>query len=153
MAELTRWTPRELMSPFSEIEAEMNRVFSNFLNPNFMRLGAVEACNWYPAVDIEDEADKYVLMAELPGMRQEDIKITLHNGTLTLSGERRVDHEEKTTCTHCYERCYGKFERSFNLPSKVKSEDIKANYRDGILEIDIPKSEEVKPREVEIKVG
>jgi len=151
MAELTKWTPRELFSPFEDIQDEMSRMFSNFLGRMPMET-LEEGCAWYPAVDVEDEADHYALIAELPGLKQEDIKISVSNGTLFLKGERKLSHEEREGKAFLHhERCYGRFQRTFTLPARVDSSRIKANYKDGILEVDIPKSEEAKPKEIEIK--
>jgi HSP20 family protein len=151
MAELTRWSPRELLSPFEDIREEMDRMFRGFFAPR--RLEAEEGRLWYPAVDLEEETDHYALIAELPGIKKDDIKVSLSDGILTLSGERKSPHEEERTGFHRHERCYGKFQRAFNLPSQVDANKIKAMYRDGVLEVDIPKSEEAKLKAVEVKIG
>jgi HSP20 family protein len=134
------------------MQDEMNRMLRGFLGRTPVRT-MEEGGVWYPAVDIEDETDKYVIKAELPGLKQEDIKITLNDGTLTFSGEKKAEHKEKHEGYHCYERYSGKFQRSFTLPTQIKGDKIKANFKNGILEIDVPKSEEVKPKEIEIKAG
>jgi HSP20 family protein len=141
------------MNPFEEIREEMNRLFGGFLGRAPMRTTAEEGCILYPAVDVEDEADKYVLKAELPGLKKDDLKVTVSDGSIVLSGEKKAEHEEKHTGFHRYERCYGKFQRAFMLPTQVDANKIKANFKDGILEIDIPKSAEAKPKEIEIKAS
>ena len=157
MAELIRWSPRELFRPFEDIgdlREEMNRMLGTFFGrtPWGVTGTLEEGVGWYPAVDFEELDDKYLVKAELPGMKQSDIKVTLANGILTLSGERKAEHKAKKDDYYRYESCHGKFQRSFTLPTEVKEDKIKAEYKDGILEIEIPKSEEVKPKEIEIQV-
>ncbi len=158
MADLIRWTPGEFFSPIlgdvSDAEREMNRMLRRAFGRKALRDRVLEeGAAWYPAVDVEEEPDKYLVKAELPGMKQEDIKVSVRDGTLILTGEKKTEHEEKHEGYHRYERSYGKFQRAFTLPTQVKSEKIKATYKNGILEIDIPKSEEAKPKEIEVKVS
>jgi len=154
MANLVKWTPRELFAPFEDVDNlrdEMNRVLGSFFGRNRME-PIEEGIAWYPPVDLEDFDDKYLVKAELPGMKQSDIKVTINDNTLFLSGEKKTEHKEKNADYYRYERCSGKFQRVFNLPSQVKADKIKAQYKDGVLEIEIPKAEESKPKEIEIKV-
>jgi len=165
MADLVRWTPGGLINPevfgrfedvgdfrreINRMNRNMNRMFRRFLrrtpSPAFME-GA-----WSPAIDLEEDADKYIVKAELPGINKEDIKVSVTDNTLTLSGERRFEREGREKAYRHYERAYGKFQRAFTLPSQVNSEQIKASYNAGILEIDIPKSETGKAREIEIQI-
>ena len=106
--------------------------------------------DWNPVVDIYDNDDAIVIKAELPGIDKKDISIDLKDGVLTLEGERSYDNEVKEENYHRKERAYGKFHRSFRLPENVDVDNIKADYKDGILKIDIPKPEEVKPKKVEV---
>lgn len=106
---------------------------------------------WAPSVDIVETEDNYKLKAEIPGMNKDDIKISFEDHVLTLSGERKNESEENEKNLHRVERFYGKFQRSFHLPEGIKTDDISAKYKDGVLTIDVPKAEEVKPKEIAIK--
>lgn len=108
--------------------------------------------SWAPAVDIAENENEFIVKAEIPGLKQEDIKVTLKNDALTISGEKQQEKEDKHKNYHRIERSYGSFNRSFYLPSKVVEEKIKATYKNGLLEIVIPKSEETKPKEIAIDV-
>ncbi len=105
---------------------------------------------WRPNVDVSENVKNYKLLAELPGMKKEDVKITVENGYLTLSGERKHEAEKEEQNIHISERVYGKFERSFKLPEEVKADGIKAKYEDGVLKVEIPKSEKAKPKEIAV---
>jgi HSP20 family protein len=149
---LVKYEPKSVWDPFSDLwdlRSEMNRIFDTFFGRPIER---TFARGWHPAVDIYEEKDHYIVKAELPGVKQDDIKILLTDSTLTLRGERKSEHEEKHEGYHRLERAYGEFQRSFQLPTEVDADKIKATYKDGILEIEIPKSEKAKPREISIKV-
>jgi HSP20 family protein len=105
---------------------------------------------WYPPVDILESKDSYLIRAELPGMKKEDLKTEVNEGTLTLSGEKKF--EEPANGVE-YHRVTGKFSRSFYLPQTVKHDGIKATYRDGILEVQIPKADEAKSRQIAISLN
>jgi HSP20 family protein len=106
-----------------------------------------------PAVDIEETADEFVIKADLPGVAQKDVKVNLMGDTLTIRGERRQESEKKDGSTHRTERIYGSFERTFRLGTPVRNDKVKAQYRDGVLEVRVPKAEEAKLREVEVEVA
>ncbi len=106
-----------------------------------------------PSVDILESKEAYLIRAELPGMKREDFNLAVNDGTLTLSGERKVEEPANGVEYHRVERVAGKFSRSFYLPQTVKHDGIKATYRDGILEIQVPKAEEAKPRQIAISVN
>lgn len=145
--ELSRWDPfKELASLRDEIE----KVFDSFFGrtPHLIEREGY----WVPAIDIEETDNEYIVKAELPGMKKEDIKISLTEDSLTISGERKMEKEEKGKTYHRVEMSYGKFQRSISFPSEVKPEEAKATYKDGILTITIPKSEKAKPKEIEIEV-
>ena len=108
---------------------------------------------WCPPVDILESKDSYLIRAELPGMRKEDLKTEVNEGILTLSGERKFEEPADAVKYHRAERVAGKFSRSFHLPQTVKHDGIKATYRDGILEVQVPKAEEAKPRQIAISVN
>jgi HSP20 family protein len=104
-------------------------------------------------VDILESKDSYLIRAELPGMRIEDLKTEVNEGILTLSGERKFEEPANGVEYHRVERVAGKFSRSFYLPQTVKHDDIKATYRDGILEVKVPKADEAKPRQIAISLN
>ena len=109
--------------------------------------------SWAPAVDIYEHDGNIVLKAELPGVDPKDVDVRLENNTLTLSGERKVDNEVKQESYHRVERVYGAFTRSFTLPSLLDQEKIKAEYKDGVLKITLPKREEAKPKQINIAIS
>jgi len=108
---------------------------------------------WYPAVDIFDKDNEIVLKAELPGLKKEDIDIHVEENLLTLRGERKREEEVKEKGYYRSERAYGTFSRSFTLPATVDVKKIAASYRDGVLVVTLPKAEEAKPRQIEVKVS
>jgi len=108
----------------------------------------------YPvAIDVIEEKEQYTLKADLPGISKEDIKVSVENGVLTIEGERKAETEQKDNQVHRVERRYGRFVRSLNIGTDVDVARIKANYKDGVLELVVPKAEEVKPKAVDIQVG
>jgi HSP20 family protein len=107
---------------------------------------------WSPRVDIEESKEGYVVKAELPGIKLEDIKITVADNQLVIRGEKRREVEKDDTAYHRVERVYGAFERVFTLTKAVAADKIEATYRDGVLEVRVPKAEEAKAREIQIKV-
>lgn len=147
--EIVRWEPFEGLNGF---HSRMNELFEEAFNRSRPYLASGNGA-WLPAVDILESKDGYLLRAELPGMRREDFNLEVKDGTLTLSGERKVDEAANGVQYHRVERTAGKFSRSFSLPQTVKSEEIKATYRDGILEIHVPKAEEAKPKQISISVN
>jgi HSP20 family protein len=111
-----------------------------------------ESGKWYPAVDVLESKDAYLIRAELPGMKREDINLEIKDGTLTLSGERKAEQLAEGVQHRHVERVNAKFWRSFTLPETIKHDGIEAVYKDGVLEVRLPKIEEVKPRQIEISV-
>lgn len=143
---IVRWSPmREMLS----VQDEMNRLLGDVFGRRSLEEGTLP---WQPPVDIEETRDAYIVRAELPGLRQEDIKITVEDNRLALRGEKRREAEESGTNYHRVERVYGQFERSFTLTHLVRSEKIEAVYKDGVLTVRIPKAEEARAREIQIKV-
>lgn len=143
---LVRWDPvREMEDMFSRYAKAMA----------WPSLGAQEtmaAVEWVPRVDIAETDTAYLIKAEIPGVNKEDVKITVDDGILTISGERREEKEEKNKKFHRVERIYGKFSRSFTLPDNVDESKIDAEFKDGVLTLTIPKTEKAKPKAVEVKV-
>lgn len=105
---------------------------------------------WLPSVDIVEDKDRFVITAEIPGVKKEDVKINLHDSTLTIEGEKKESSEKKDDNYYRSERFYGKFSRSFTLSSEIEADKIKADFENGILTISLPKSEKIKPRQITI---
>jgi len=108
---------------------------------------------WSPALDVSDDKDNYLVTLELPGMKKDEINISLQNGVLTVSGERKHESEKTEGQTFRSERYFGKFQRSVTLPAAVDANKVKAAYKDGILSIELPKAEEAKPKQIEVSVS
>jgi HSP20 family protein len=144
---IVRWEPfREL----STLQSEMNRLFNSvFDSPTGTGNGGA-ARRWLPAMDIVETDDDFVLRADLPGIDEDDVKIEFEDGTLTISGERKAEHQTKNEGYYRVERSYGSFSRSLTLPQGVNPESVSANFDRGVLEVRIPKPEERKPRRIEI---
>lgn len=150
---LVRWSPLPL-SPARELQSfheEVNRLFDSFFGRGALR-GDLPGL-FSPAVDIEETADAFVVRADLPGMSQKDVKVSLMGDTLTIRGERKHEGERKDGNMHRVERVYGAFERSFTLGAPVRNDKVKATFRDGALEIHVPKAEEARLLEIEVQVG
>jgi HSP20 family protein len=140
--------------PFREFVAlqdRMNRLMGEQYrrDDDVMSRGA-----WMPPVDIyQNGQNEIVLRAELPGLKRDDIKLNVENSTLTLSGERRLDHEVKEEHFHRVERSYGSFTRSFTLPNTVATDKVTAEYKDGVLTVRLPIREEAKPKQIQVQVS
>jgi HSP20 family protein len=143
---IIRWEPlREL----STLQNEMNRLFNTVVDAP----GASANANlrrWMPAMDLVEDDDAFVLRADLPGMREEDVSIEFEDNVLTLAGERRSEHEERKEGFHRVERAFGSFSRTLTLPQGVDPESITASFDNGVLEVRVPKPEERKPRRISI---
>ncbi len=151
---LVRWNPaRELATWPSDlfgIQREINKMFDGV----FRGTGDEDYSfsSWTPAVDIAEHDDEYLVKVELPGVNKDEVKLTLENNILTIRGEKKQEKETKKENYHRVERSYGSFQRSFTLPAAVKSDKIDASYKDGILTVSLPKAEEAKPKQIEVKV-
>jgi HSP20 family protein len=108
---------------------------------------------WAPVVDVREDADNFVIRAELPGLKRDDISVSLQDGALVISGERTVEKVEDGVEVHRQERYYGKFQRALSLPAPVAADKIKAQYKDGVLTVTLPKAEEAKPKQIDISVN
>jgi HSP20 family protein len=104
-------------------------------------------------MDVSEDREHFYVKAELPGMRKEDIEISLHNGALSISGERKAENTYENAETHRTERFFGRFQRSISLPSAIAADQVKAHYKDGVLTVTLPKTEEAKPKQIDVKVG
>lgn len=144
---LTRYAP---MKDLWNLEDHFNRMFENFLPA---RLGGERHLGaWEPAIDVYETDKAYVLKAELPEIDEKDVHVNVEGNVLTLSGERKHEEEVKREDYHRTERFYGTFSRAFALPESVDREHIKATFKKGIMKLEMPKKEEVKPKEIKIKV-
>ncbi len=145
--ELEPWRPfRELTTFREEMDKLWNRFFGEWPSKEPSR------GEWAPSLDVSETKDNIVVKAEVPGMDAKDIDISLTNDVLTVKGEKKQEKEEKEENYHRIERSYGAFSRSIRLPREVQSDKIKANYKNGVLKITLPKSEEAKKKEIKIKV-
>ena len=149
MTALMRW------DPFRELEEMSDRLNRMVTRPATRTNGkeALTVADWMPTVDISETDGEYLIKAELPEVKKDDVKVTLEDGILTIQGERRREKDEKTTKYHRIERSYGSFARSFSLPDQVDENGVKAEYKDGMLNLRVPKSEKAKPRAIEVKVA
>jgi HSP20 family protein len=143
-----RWDPFRV----SDIQGEMNRLFDTFFGRPATATAPMGERMWAPAVDMWETKDNLVLSFEIPGVREKDVSVSISGDLLTVKGERRFDREVKDESYHRLERVYGKFERNIQLPMSVQSDKVKAAYRDGVLEVTLPKTEEVKPKEIKIDI-
>jgi HSP20 family protein len=149
MTNLTRFAPSQ---DFRTLQQQMNRIFEPFFGRALPDDDSLMSGTWMPPVDVVEEKDAIRVTAELPGVKKEDIDIHFENGVLTLRGQRTFEKESNEKTFHRVERVYGNFVRSFTLPRSVDAEKINATYRDGVLEIRVPKKEEAKPRQISIDV-
>jgi HSP20 family protein len=153
---ITRWRPRYEWTPFRalrDLEHEMDRAFGLTRWPVVERetTGLLEGV-WSPSVDVYQTEDKIVVKADVPGLEKKDFDISVVNSHLTIKGERKHEDEVKEENYHRIERAYGAFERTFALPATVDAEKIQAEYKDGVLEVTLPKKEEAKPKQIAVKV-
>ena len=133
-----------LWDPF----AELNRVHRSLYHPEWSEAPP----EFRPAVDVYEKEEAFHIRADLPGVKPEDVKISVHNNTLTVSGERNLEEEDEKNGYRRVERRYGSFTRSFSLPETVESNEIDADFKDGVLTVTLPKRAESKPREIAVKV-
>lgn len=148
MATLVRWDPaREL----DTLQSDVNRLFDSF----FGRRGDAGATaqtrrRWVPAMDLVETDDSLVLRADLPGMGRDDVAVEVKDGVLTVSGERKAEHDERSEGYHRVERTFGRFSRSLEMPQGVDAESVSAEFENGVLEVRIPKPAEQQPTRIEI---
>jgi len=155
MNNLTRWKRPEVAWPtfgrLSSLRDEIDRLFEAPL-AEFAR-GSQLLSGWTPALDVFEDKDNVIVKAELPGMKKEEIEVSLHDGTLSISGERKNESKFEDAEIYRAERFVGRFQRSVSLPTSVASDKVSAQYKDGILTITLPKTEEAKPKQIDVKVG
>jgi HSP20 family protein len=145
MSNLTRFFPS---NDLSRMQREFDRLFNDFF-PTTTSEGQAKR-SWVPSVDLSETKDAYKVHLDVPGIAKEDLSINYHDGVLTVSGERKSEEKTEDTNYVRLERSFGSFYRSFNLPSAVKADAIQANYKDGVLDIEVPKADEVKPLRIKV---
>jgi HSP20 family protein len=147
---LTRW------EPVRELEELQDR-FSNLLGRPFLRRTNgrenITLADWSPLADITEDDHEYLITAELPDVKKEDVKVSVENGMLTITGERKFEKEEKRKKHHRIERSYGSFFRSFALPNDADADKIKAKFKNGVLMMHLPKNEKAKPKQIDVQVA
>lgn len=150
---LVRWDPfREL----EEMGERLNRAIAG--RPGLARASeagreALTVPDWAPMVDITETDDEYLIKAEIPEVKREDVKVSVENGVLTMQGERKQEKEEKGKKFHRVERYYGSFLRTFTVPDNVDDTKVRAEFKDGVLNVHLPKTEKAKPKAIDVKVA
>ncbi len=151
MSSITRW------DPFREMDELQNRISTLFGRAPVRREGekqeALRVAEWAPLVDIIEDDKKYTIKVELSDVKKDDVKISVQNDVLSISGERKYEKEEKGKKYHRVERAYGSFSRSFTVPEDADADRVSADFKDGLLQVHLPKSEKVKPKTIEVKVS
>jgi HSP20 family protein len=147
---LVRWDPfREL----EEVSDRLNRMFARPATRTANGKETMTVADWTPSVDISETEGEYQIKAEIPDVKKEDVKVTVEDGVLTIQGERKHEKEEKGRKYHRIERSYGSFVRTFSLPDVIEEDKVKAEFKDGVLNLHLPKSEKAKPKAIEVKVA
>ena len=144
---LMRWTP---MGNLYAFQNEMNRMFNEFFHGSNNEGANSKVSTWTPSVDIYETDDALVIKAELPGVSKDDVSVEVHQNTLTLRGQRKHEAEVEQDKYHRVERSYGTFQRSFVLPTMVDQEKVQATFKDGVLELHLPRLESAKPRRIAV---
>ena len=153
MNTLIRW------NPFREME-DVQRRMSSLLEGNLFRRSNltngeenISVPEWAPMVDVIEDEKEYLIKVELPEVQKDDVKVTVENGTLTISGERKAEKEQKGRKFHRVERYYGRFERTFGIPDDAEQDNVNAEFKDGVLRVRLAKSEKARPKQIEVKVS
>lgn len=153
MNSMTRW------NPFRDMDELQRRLASVFDLAPYRRSSLttdqenITVPEWAPAVDILEDEKEYLIKVELPEVQKEAVKVTVEAGTLTISGERKAELEERNRKFHRVERYYGRFARSFSIPEDAEDSKVHADYKDGVLRVHLAKSEKSRPKQIEVKVG
>jgi HSP20 family protein len=153
---LIRWKPRTRLDPFADLMgmgSDIDRLFGSMLSRNVFDAAAAADGDWAPAIDVYESDDKVVVKTELPGMSEKDIEVDILGDTLTIKGEKKNEQEQKDAHYHRLERVYGSFHRSVTLPGEVETAKARATFKGGVLEIELPKTEAAKPRQIKVNVN
>ena len=146
---IVKWHP---FGELEELQTRLNRLFNDVPMRRAETNGPFFA-DWAPAVDIQESGTEYLIKVELPEMKKEDVKVEVLDGVLTIEGERTQEKEEPGKKFHKVERSYGKFVRQFALPTEVEAAKVQAEYKDGVLNVHLPKTSETKPKTIQVKVA
>ncbi len=153
---LVRWNPSRDLSAFPSdvlsMRKEFDRLFDSFFHGDTTDATSAFTSAWIPAVDIAERENDFVVKMELPGVAKEDVRITMQDDILTIRGEKKQEKESKGSEFRRVERSYGSFQRSFTLPASVKAGEIDASFSDGVLHVTLPKAEEARPKQIDVKV-
>lgn len=153
MYSLTRWQ-RPVLAGFGRLTNLRDEIDRLFETPLADLARSSQILNgWTPALDVYEDKDNLFVRAELPGMKREDISLTLHDGSLSISGERKGEEKVKDAEVYRSERFFGRFQRTVTLPTTVQADKVKAQYKDGILTVTLPKAEEAKPKQIDVNVS
>lgn len=153
---MERWRPGRGLIPWrpfrelEELERRFEDIFGRPFLPSVWRRLPIEERGWAPPIEVFEKEDKFVVKAELPGIKEEDIDVSVVGDTLTVKGERKAESEVKEEDYYCCERSYGSFSRSIALPSTVDANKIEASYENGVLEVSLPKAAKVKPKKISV---
>ena len=151
MSTLTRW------EPLHELDELQNRLSTLFGRAPVKKTEggreAMRVAQWAPLVDISEDENEYLIKAELPEVKKDDVKVSVQNDVLSITGERKYEKEEKNRKIHRVERAYGSFARTFTVPEDADAEHVAAEFRDGILQVHLPKTEKAKPKSIDVKIG
>ena len=155
MTTMMRWDPFQDLRSAQDEMAQMSPMLAHALGLHTQQQGNARAATtaWAPALDISERKDAYLVTVELPGLRPEDLDITMEDGLLTIQGERQFTAESSEQQFHRVERRYGAFRRSITLPAQVQAEQIEASFDNGVLQIVVPKMEEAKPKRIQVRPG
>ncbi len=149
---LIRWEPCRPMLPFMGFDLLKRRMDRLFDENSLGSEAEGSRTDWIPSVDLSEDGDKFTLLAEMPGLEKKDIKLTVEGNVLTVSGEKKLERERKDRSFYLLERANGNFFRSFTLPTRVDNERIQAEFKNGVLVIEVPKVAEAKAKEIEIQL-
>ena len=150
MGSLAQWNPRK---EFQELERRISSLFHKEPLSRREDQENMKVVEWAPSVDVTEDDQGYLIKADAPGVKREDLKVVVQNGVLTVSGERQSEKEEKGKKFHKVERSYGSFSRSFSLPEEVEEDKLSAQFKDGVLSVHLPKTAKAKAKTREIKVN
>lgn len=146
------WARREGFNDLESIQSEMNRLFNTSLSRWFNDEKNLLESTWSPLIDIQESKDDIIVTADVPGITKDDINIEIHGEILTIKGEKKHEKEEKEKDFIRTERFYGNFSKSISLPCEIDAAKAEASYKDGVLKLSLPKKEEAKPKQIQIKV-
>ena len=147
---LIKWDPfREL----DDVSSRLNRIFGRLPSRSGSENEMLAVADWMPSVDISETDSAYLIKGEIPGVNKDDVKVTIQDGMLTIQGERKQEKEEKNKKFHRVECSYGSFMRSFRVPDDADESAVKAEFKDGMLNVTLPKSEKAKPKSINVSVS